>query len=171
MVWDGPGDMELVRQVHEEELEPAFHHLLVVAGLTGVKQLPALGGGVLQVSAEVLGVGVKVSLDRDVVVFCLKALLTTSTTRILLRPLSSGSPIPCGIAVVPCVNAMILSVIALVPCRCNVVDSRCRHLRLHHHLQRRLLPLRQISLRGEHFDVLETRSPGSDHSGSHLGSH
>ena len=89
MVWDGPGDMELVRQGHEEELEPALHHLLVVAGLTGVKQLPAMGGGV-QVSVEVLGGGVKVSLDRDVVVFCLKALLTASITCILLWPLSLG---------------------------------------------------------------------------------
>ena len=143
MVWDGSGDMELVRQVHEEELEPALHHLLVVAGLAGVKQLPALGG-VLQVSVEVLGGGVKVSLDRDVVLFCPKALLTTSTTRIPLRPLSSGSPIPCGIAVVPCVNAMFLSsiiavvpcrVTAVVPCRGNEVASRCRR-----HLHR-LLPL------------------------------
>ena len=143
MVWDGPGDMELVRQVHEEELEPAFHHLLVVAGLTGVKQLPALGGGV-QVSVEVLGGGVKVSLDRDVVVFCLKAFLTASITRILLMPFSSGSSIPCSIAVVPCVNAMFLSsiiavvpcrVTAVAPCRGNEVASRCRH-----HLHR-LLPL------------------------------
>ena len=141
MVWDGSGDMELVRQVHEEELEPAFHHLLVVPGFAGVKQLPALGTGGVQVSVEILGGGVQVSFGRVMVVFRLKALLTTDLTRIPMMLLSSGSLIPCSIAVVPCGDteapcgiAVALrcgSAVALC-CGSAVVASGCRHLQSDH---------------------------------------
>ena len=107
--------MELVCQVHEEELEPALYHLLVVAGLTGVKQLPALGGGVL-VLVEILGGRVQISLDRVMVVFCFKALLATAITRFPSMPLSSDSPSPCGIAVAPCGSVV-------APCCGNLTAS------------------------------------------------
>ena len=108
MVWDGPGDMELVRQVHEEELEPALQHLLIVAGLAGVQQLPALVGQ--GVSLEILRGGSQVPLFCFYVVFCLRALIFTTLTCLPLTHLSLDSMVHSGITTVPSLGK-ILSVI------------------------------------------------------------
>ena len=67
---DSFSKMKLVCHVHEEELELALHHLLLVARLVRVEQLPVLG---LCLVHLLLGGGgrVKVSLE---VVFCSRTL-------------------------------------------------------------------------------------------------
>lgn len=130
IVRDSPRDIELVGEVHEEELEPALHHLLVVARLAGVKQLPAL------LLVEILGGRVQISLHRVMVVSCLKALLATAITRPPLMPLSSDSSSPCGISVAPCGNSVAPCDITVAPCGsamapcCGNVAAFCHYLLL-----------------------------------------
>ena len=73
---DSFSKMKLVCHVHEEELELALHHLLLVARLIRVEQLPVLG---LCLVHLLLGGGgrVKVSLE---VVFCPRTLLCPTAT-------------------------------------------------------------------------------------------
>ena len=77
--------MKLVCHVHEEELELALHHLLLVARLVRVEQLPILG---LCLVHLLLGGGgrVKVSLE---VVFCPRTLLPTAAAPRPPPPLST----------------------------------------------------------------------------------